>query len=452
MNDTVMYVVVFVFIVIISIGVFIMGDAKKKKATPEADGGVSAELTKNLRLTYRGAQLAVGVPIAGLVLSIFCVLLSYGRLPTEFYQVGLAIVFTGCVMMTTGLSRCAATVKKEIGSDCGFNIAKLTMAMASIMTFLLMLGVSERTFGIALIHYATFDNLLYSLFMSGCFLAAQPLLCYSMIKTSRKLKGADLLMKALFVTSFVTIFAWIGYTVLPDYFFPGWHHLSNIFLNNIDVEHFDYYGNHYYELKEALPNAVDIFGKLVLLACSIWVLSGWKRLKKATYAVNVMTANVVEVMNVGADKTVAGEKSAENVAETPAAKAPEKDEPLTDAQHDQIIKMTNDQLMQVIADEDILPKAYVGFAKEILEKRRAWEKIKNRSDEQLLMILTSPSGTYMSVYIEAAAMELYSRKSALLWEHVSMMTSDTLRAMAEGRTAAPEGVVMTARDILSISK
>ena len=423
-----------------------MGDAKKKKATPAADGGVSAELTKNLRLTYRGAQLAVGVPIVGLVLSIFCVL--YGKLPTEFYQVGLAIVFTGCVMMTTGLSRCAAIVKKEIGSDCGFNIAKLTMAMASIMTFLLMLGVSECTFGIALIHYATFDNLLYSLFMSGCFLAVQPLICYSMIKASRKLKGADRLMKALFVTSFVTIFAWIGYTVLPDYFFPGWHHLSNIFLNNIDVEHFDYYGNHYYELKEALPYGVDVFGKLVLLACSIWVLSGWKRLKKATYAVNIVAAHVVEVTDA-----VPEQPKAVKVTETPAAEdTDKKDEPLTDAQRDMIIKMTNDQLMQVLADEDILPKAYVGFAKEILEKRRAWEKIKNRSDEQLLMILTSPSGTYMSVYIEAAAMELYSRKSALLWEHVSMMTPDTLRAMAEGRTAAPEGVVMTARDILSISK
>lgn len=439
MNDTVMYVVVFVFIVIISIGVFIMGDAKKKKATPAADGGVSAELTKNLRLTYRGAQLAVGVPIVGLVLSIFCVL--YGKLPTEFYQVGLAIVFTGCVMMTTGLSRCAAIVKKEIGSDCGFNIAKLTMAMASIMTFLLMLGVSECTFGIALIHYATFDNLLYSLFMSGCFLAVQPLLCYSMIKSSRKLKGADRLMTALFVTSFVTIFAWIGYTVLPDYCYgPCSHRLGDIFLNiGMDYD---------YCIREALPYGVDVFGKLVLLACSIWVLSGWKRLKKATYAVNIVAAHVVEVTDA-----VPEQPKAVKVTETPAAEdTDKKDEPLTDAQRDMIIKMTNDQLMQVLADEDILPKAYVGFAKEILEKRRAWEKIKNRSDEQLLMILTSPSGTYMSVYIEAAAMELYSRKSALLWEHVSMMTPDTLRAMAEGRTAAPEGVVMTARDILSISK
>ena len=206
-------------------------------------------------------------------------------------------------------------------------------------------------------------------------------------------------------------------------------------------------------MRVALPNAVDILGKLVLLGCAVWVLCGWKRLKKATYAVNVMTANVVEVTDAGDDKTAVEKKSAEKIADTPAAKVPDKkDEPLTEAQHDQIIKMTNDQLMQVIADEDILPKAYVGFAKEILEKRRAWEKIKNRSDEQLLMILTSAPGTYMPVYIEAAAMELYSRKSALLWEHVSMMTPETLSAMANGRTAAPEGVVMTARDILTMNK
>ena len=95
-------------------------------------------------------------------------------------------------------------------------------------------------FGIAIFEGTT-DA--YSMLMSGCFMAVQPLLCYSMIKASRKLKGADRLMTALFVTSFVTIFAWMGYTILPDNRVGyGLHHLGNIFLNNMFVEDVSSYG------------------------------------------------------------------------------------------------------------------------------------------------------------------------------------------------------------------
>ena len=51
--------------------------------------------------------------------------------------------------------------------------------------------------------------------------------------------------------------------------------------------------------------------------------------------------------------------------------------------------------------------------------------------------------------VEAAAMELYQRDSQLLREQFMMMVPDTVSDLASGRTPAPEGISLAAKQFLS---
>lgn len=109
----------------------------------------------------------------------------------------------------------------------------------------------------------------------------------------------------------------------------------------------------------------------------------------------------------------------------------------------------NARLKEIIENPYRYNPAVVEKAGLLLRRREAWEQIKDLSDKELLAMTMAPKGLYDADIVEAAAMELYQRDSQLLREQFMLMVPDTVSDLASGRTPAPEGIRLAAKQFLS---
>ena len=88
-------------------------------------------------------------------------------------------------------------------------------------------------------------------------------------------------------------------------------------------------------------------------------------------------------------------------------------------------------------------------ARELLARREAWEQIKDLTDEELMEMTMTQKGLYNDNIVEAASMELYQRDSRLLAAQFAALSPDTVAAIADGSTPAPEGIRLAAQKYLT---
>lgn len=107
------------------------------------------------------------------------------------------------------------------------------------------------------------------------------------------------------------------------------------------------------------------------------------------------------------------------------------------------------RLTKIVDNPDFHDKPVVEKAREILARRKAWDKIKDLTDADLLEMTMADKGLYESNIVEAASMELYQRGSQLLAAQFAALTPDTLAAIASGAAPAPEGIRLAAQKYLN---
>lgn len=115
----------------------------------------------------------------------------------------------------------------------------------------------------------------------------------------------------------------------------------------------------------------------------------------------------------------------------------------------QLMSLDNPELKAIVDRPAFYNPAIVEKAHELLNRREAWEKIKDLDDAELLEMTMADKGLYEGNIVEAAAMELYQRDSKLLTDTFASLTPDTLAAIAAGTAPAPEGIRLSANRYLN---
>lgn len=154
--------------------------------------------------------------------------------------------------------------------------------------------------------------------------------------------------------------------------------------------------------------------------------------------------SVIDVRDLVAEPKAAPQK--ETKPETVAAGD-------TDAGNDDIRQKMmgySDEQLRKIVDRPTFYKAdVVKEAEKILKRRKAWDKIKDLPDDELLEITMSDSSLFDEDVVEAASMELYSRGSELLRQQFLSLTPDIVASIANGTAPAPEGIRLAAKAFLN---
>lgn len=184
-----------------------------------------------------------------------------------------------------------------------------------------------------------------------------------------------------------------------------------------------YYGSDARSLLKTIEIIAKI-GSVLLLIGAIWSVVGWWSA-------------------VGGASNVDVEDEEETVAQVTAVSE------VTEQQRQTLLGYDNARL-QDIADhpEMYANSALVTEAVSILKKRKAWELIKDKSDEELMAMVESTDGLYDYAVLDAASMELASRQSPLLMNVLKSYTPDQLRQIVSDPGSYFDGYVKMARQII----
>jgi hypothetical protein len=124
--------------------------------------------------------------------------------------------------------------------------------------------------------------------------------------------------------------------------------------------------------------------------------------------------------------------------------------PTTNSLYDKLMQLDDTQLQDIVDHPELYAKAdYVEKAKTLLLKRKAWAVIVDKSDAELMEMVTNDLGIYTDVMRDAASMELYSRQSPLLAEALAGETVESLQQIVASPDDYYDGYVSMARDILA---
>ncbi|MDE7136816.1 MAG: hypothetical protein K2N91_09310 [Muribaculaceae bacterium] len=114
-----------------------------------------------------------------------------------------------------------------------------------------------------------------------------------------------------------------------------------------------------------------------------------------------------------------------------------------------LMSLDDETLKNMVSRRDA---KYALSASLVLELRQAWEEIKDFSDDQLDKMLTVQTGIYTDAVLDAASMELYQRRSPLLFDKINKMPMSEIRNMARGDSGYYDGYVRAAREIVNSLK
>lgn len=114
----------------------------------------------------------------------------------------------------------------------------------------------------------------------------------------------------------------------------------------------------------------------------------------------------------------------------------------------QLMSLDNPELKAIVDRPAFYNPAIVEKAHELLNRRKAWERINNLTDDELIKITMDSTSFYNINIVEAASMELHQRGSDALRRQFMALTPDVVAAIADGTTPAPEGIRLAAKDFL----
>lgn len=124
--------------------------------------------------------------------------------------------------------------------------------------------------------------------------------------------------------------------------------------------------------------------------------------------------------------------------------------PLDAGQKASLMSMDDARLQEIVNHPELYANVnYVGEASNILAKRRAWEEICDFTDEQLMEILQAPEGKYAFPRIDAASMELATRRAPAFVAMMQAYSSDAIRKMLADPGNYYDGYVVLGPEILA---
>lgn len=114
-----------------------------------------------------------------------------------------------------------------------------------------------------------------------------------------------------------------------------------------------------------------------------------------------------------------------------------------------LLSYSDERLQRIISHPALYKAGIVETAKEILNLRKAWEQIKDLTDDELLELSMSDKIIVEDDIVEAASMELYKRDSQVLYNEFTHLNPNVVTAIANGTTPAPEGIRLAAQSFLN---
>ncbi|MBR6745813.1 MAG: hypothetical protein IKL83_00335 [Muribaculaceae bacterium] len=134
----------------------------------------------------------------------------------------------------------------------------------------------------------------------------------------------------------------------------------------------------------------------------------------------------------------------------PAPQPAQQSNGITEAQRNLLMGMSDQELNNVVNNPSLYTnKAFVDEAAKILTKRRAWEMIKDYSDEQLLSIVHDNIQDFAYEVLDAASMELFSREAPAFVNEINALGTEELIGIINNPNAYYDGYVRAATLVLS---
>lgn len=134
----------------------------------------------------------------------------------------------------------------------------------------------------------------------------------------------------------------------------------------------------------------------------------------------------------------------------PAPQPAQQSNGITEAQRNLLMGMSDQELNNVVNNPSLYTnKAFVDEAAKILTKRRAWEMIKDYSDEQLLSIVHDNIQDFAYEVLDAASMELFSREAPAFVNEINALGTEELIGIVNNPNAYYDGYVRAATLVLS---
>lgn len=114
-----------------------------------------------------------------------------------------------------------------------------------------------------------------------------------------------------------------------------------------------------------------------------------------------------------------------------------------------LLSFDDARLMEIINCPLLYNEDCIKTAGAILARRKAWVNINNLSDRHLIRMVTTDKHLYDESTRGAASMELYQRDSQLLYDEIHKMSWATIKSIANGTLAVPEGIRLAAQKYLN---
>lgn len=134
----------------------------------------------------------------------------------------------------------------------------------------------------------------------------------------------------------------------------------------------------------------------------------------------------------------------------PAPQPAKQSNGITDAQRNLLMGMSDQELNNVVNNPTLYTnKAFVDEAAKILTKRKAWEMIKDYSNEQLLSIVHDNIQDFAYEVLDAASMELFSREAPAFVNEINALETEELLGIINNPNAYYDGYVRAATLVLS---
>lgn len=237
------------------------------------------------------------------------------------------------------------------------------------------------------------------------------------------------------------------------------HACSETKLNNMLENSYYSYDSGYGHSHKLLPRGLDIITYIGMFAALgstltfVWCASGGRlrpgiKLKKKESAIPADMITVSSHVNDNSQYMQQGYMPVNKPT------SPEQ-QPVTTQQpavHEDVIKqlmsLDNPELKAIVDRPAFYNPAIVEKAHELLNRRKAWERINNLTDDELIKITMDSTSFYNINIVEAASMELHQRGSDALRRQFMALTPDVVAAIADGTTPAPEGIRLAAKDFL----
>lgn len=199
-------------------------------------------------------------------------------------------------------------------------------------------------------------------------------------------------------------------------------------------------GNSIHSAKTA--ETIALIFVLVFLIAEILVVAGFWRAASSAKEIDNEGADddssmITTDVPVYVEQTVATNPTpASQAYQQPASGIPAANGTVTDGQRKLLMSMSDVELQRIVDNPALYANAaYVAEAANMLTKRRAWEEIKDMTDEQLMSILHENVQGYAPEVLDAASMELFVRESPLFIEEMNALSNEEL----QGILSNPQG-------------